>query len=124
MSLPDTAEYWQDVKAHFNRDRGLPKFHAPAEGVSLRLNPGEDSRSATRRTRCGETIRYERMRARRSGVTCRNCLAELCRFVVTHEVGGVKKVLLATDDANQAQEKFYEAMDNSLVGVVLADRNE
>lgn len=124
MSLPDGAEYWQDVKSYFGRPRShtAPKAHAPAEGVSLRLEPGEDTREAKRVTRCGETLRHDRLRAKRKYVTCRNCLAELCRYVVTHEVGGVRKVLLATDDVMAAQNRYYEAMDNKLVDVHMVDR--
>lgn len=122
MSFPDGAEYWHDVKRHFSRSRPEPKAHAPAPGVSLVLASWEDSRSAERGTLCGLTIRRDNVRSKKSRVTCRNCLALLCRFVVSHEVDGVRKVLLATDDALQAQEKFYEAKANGLVDITLQDR--
>jgi hypothetical protein len=123
VSFPEGAEYWHDVKAHFGRTRyGGPALHAVAPGVSMTLLPGQDTRGSLE-TACGITIQRQLIRGKRSKVTCRNCLAKLCRFVVTHEVDGVVKVLLATDDANAAQEKFYQATDHKLRCVVLRDRD-
>ena len=116
MSFPDGASYWHDVKAaHSLGYRGEVKLHAPAEGVSRQYR-------APLPTLCGETVDPVYLRSKRGKITCRACLAKLCRFVVTHEVGGATKVLLATDDGPAAQQRLQDAVRHRLVNVQLTDR--
>lgn len=116
MSLPDGAEYWNDVRAHFGQRRGRePKVHLLAEGASTFWSDWA--------TRCGLEMPKERVRSKRKHVTCLACLAAVCRFVVTCEADGVTKVLAATDDVNDAQETYFWATDKKLAKVVLTDRN-
>lgn len=73
MSLPDSAQYWQDVRTS-RRHWKQKKLHAPAHGESLAVTAGQDGRFVTVTTCCGLTISIERCRRKSSKVTCVSCM--------------------------------------------------
>lgn len=124
--MTDSSEYWHDVNAAMQRIaiKNTPRLHAPAEGESLELRAGEDPRTGVRRTLCGESLPLVRLRRKKAKVTCRGCLAALCRFVVVREHEGQQTVACATDDPLVAQEAFYKAERSGRPGrVYVRDRS-
>lgn len=118
MSLPDSAEYWWDVQAHFQRKQSHEvRFHAIAQGCSP-----EKSLVPTHTTVCGLQMPVLRCRSKRSKVTCRACLAKLHRFTITHVVSGLIHIFASSDQVLEAQEKYFEATDKGLQDVILQDR--
>lgn len=113
MSIPEGTEYWWAVKeARFQSiTRPEPKMHALVPEAHFPLHP----RTAYK-TLCGIEMIGDRIRSKKSKVTCANCLALLRRYVVTLYDGSFHKNLFASDD-RMAVEEY--ARDNQ--GMVIVD---
>jgi hypothetical protein len=104
--IPDSAQYWIDVKNYFNtiKDYQHPRMHFM---------------KAKKRTICGEKHNLNRyLTSNINKVTCKGCLSRVTIFHVVHNVRGNKRALLHTNDYTKAKERLDAALQNKLIATL------